>query len=121
MAVTVRVKVDTRGLARAKVLERRGAVAGLRQATEFLLGEAVAIVPLDESPLQDSGKPTVQASTLEGVVSFDTPYAVIQHENLDYRHAPGRTAKYLERPFDEHRQTLLAIVATSVRRALRGP
>ena len=31
------------------------------------------------------------------VVGYNTPYALLQHENLEYNHAPGRSAKYLEK------------------------
>jgi len=33
---------------------------------------------------------------IAGVVGFNTPYALVQHERLDYRHPMGGKAKYLE-------------------------
>jgi hypothetical protein len=56
---------------------------------------------------------------MTSAVSYDTPYAVRQHEELSYRHDPGRTAKYLEGPLREEKDTILAIIAAQVRRALR--
>jgi hypothetical protein len=53
------------------------------------------------------------------MASYDTPYAVRQHEDLTYRHAPGRTAKYLERPLNASRTQVLAIIAAQLRRSLR--
>ena len=36
-----------------------------------------------------------------GFGSQAVQYAVPQHERLDYRHAPGKQAHYLEEPFEE--------------------
>lgn len=98
---------------------KQGAARGLLLAAEHVLGEAQQVVPLDESPLMQSGTASVDEASLTGMVSYDTPYAVVQHERLDYRHAPGRTAKYLERPLNEARTEVAAIIAAQVRRAMR--
>ncbi|SJN34160.1 hypothetical protein [Mycetocola reblochoni] len=58
-------------------------------------------------------------SDLEATVSYDTPYAVIQHERLDFHHSEGQ-AKYLEGPLEENRGTLQELIATEVRRATGG-
>jgi hypothetical protein len=99
--------------------EKAGLVSGITAAIEHLLGEAVAIVPLEEATLQRSGVASVDRSSLTGAVSFDTPYAVRQHEDLTFRHDPGRQAKYLEQPAIQERDTMLALMAASMRRALR--
>lgn len=98
---------------------REGAARGLLLGAEHVLGESNAVVPLDESPLQHSGTASMDPASLTGMVSYDTPYAVVQHERLDYRHAPGRTAKYLEVPFNAEREAVQALIAAGVRRALR--
>lgn len=97
---------------------RRLAEEGLDRALEHLLAEAKKLVPLDESTLELSGKPTRDG--LKGAVSFDTPYAVVQHENMDYRHLPGRQAKYLEQPMNTEREVMLQLMAVSLRDWLRG-
>lgn len=43
----------------------------------------------------------VSADGKSGTVSYDTPYAVVQHEVTWYRHRPGRKAKYLEDPVND--------------------
>ncbi|MGW3847188.1 hypothetical protein [Streptomyces fagopyri] len=98
---------------------RQAAARGVFLAAEHVLGESQALVPLDESPLMQSGTASVDENSLTGAVSFDTPYAVRQHEDLTYRHAPGRTAKYLETPLNASRAEVLAIIAAQLRRALR--
>ena len=99
-------------LARTKVAERHG----VELALEHLLGEANKLVPLDEGNLERSGKVTVDSVNPEGTVSYDTPYAVIQHEDLTFNHLPGRQAKYLEQPLNTENQVMLAIVAATIRR-----
>jgi hypothetical protein len=98
---------------------RQAAARGAFLAAEHVLGESQALVPLDESPLMHSGTASVDEPSLTAMVSYDTPYAVRQHEDLTYRHAPGRTAKYLERPLNASRADVLAIVAAQLRRAMR--
>lgn len=103
----------------ALAAERQGAARGLRLAAEHVLGASRRRVPIDEATLERSGVATVDESALTAAVSYDTPYAVRQHEELTYRHAPGRTAKYLEGPLVEEADTVGEIIAAQVRRALR--
>lgn len=91
---------------------------GIARALEHTLGVATALVPLDEGPLQRSGKVIVNG--LNGSISYDTPYAIVQHEDLSFRHAPGRQAKYLEQPMNTERETMLALSAVGFRTWLRG-
>jgi len=99
-------------------LEPGVGLEGLQVAVQFLLGEAIKIVPLEEGTLQDSGKATVNEADLEGIVSFDTPYAVVQHERLDFVHANGREAKYLEKPWRANASKFAEIIAERIKRAL---
>ncbi|MFD8685371.1 hypothetical protein [Streptomyces sp. NPDC059651] len=97
---------------------RRLASEGLERGLEHVLTEAQRIVPLEEGTLERSGRVSVDG--LDGAISFDTPYAVIQHEALDFRHLLGRTAKYLEIPMNRERQVVLDMMAVGLRRWLRG-
>lgn len=83
---------------------------GLQDAGEYILGEAVDIVPLDTSDLSNSGRAMVDEANFRCVISFNTPYAVEQHENMTYAHAPGRTAKYLEIPLMTSAPTVLQLI-----------
>ncbi|MFI6443825.1 hypothetical protein [Kitasatospora sp. NPDC050543] len=96
---------------------REAAAHGLELGMENVLAESKRVVPLDEGTLERSGKAQVDRSALRGTVSYDTPYATRQHEELDYRHVPGRTAKFLERPFNENREVVLDLIAAEIRRA----
>ncbi|MFD9444946.1 hypothetical protein [Streptomyces sp. NPDC060001] len=97
---------------------RRLASEGLQRALEHTLGKAQAIVPLEEGTLERSGR--VDVDGLNGAISFDTVYAVIQHEALDFKHLPGRQAKYLEQPMNNERAVMLRLMAVPLRAWLRG-
>ncbi|MEV0115540.1 hypothetical protein AB0H77_20230 [Streptomyces sp. NPDC050844] len=97
-----------------------GAARGLRLAAEHVLARSRARVPIEEGTLERSGVATVDESSLTAAVSYDTVYAVRQHEELGYRHDAGRTAKYLEGPLNEQAGTVAEIIAAAVRRSLRG-
>ena len=99
---------------------RAGAVRGLRLAAEHVLAESRKRVPIEEATLERSGVATVDESSLDAAIAYDTPYAVRQHEELNYRHDAGRTAKYLEGPLAEQAPTVAAIIAAQLRRSLRG-
>lgn len=77
---------------------RTAAVAALRDAAEFLKDESNKIAPIDEGTLINSSFVAIDDQNLVAVVAYDTPYAVAQHERLNYRHRNGRQAKYLEQP-----------------------
>lgn len=90
---------------------------GLKTGAEHLLQASRAVVPLEEATLERSGKASVSESKLRAAVSYDTPYAVYQHERLDLRHDNGRTAKYLERPLLDEQRTLQELIAAQIRKA----
>lgn len=96
---------------------RRLASDGLEKALEHTLGVSQNQVPLDEDTLQRSGKVSVVG--LEGVITYDTVYAVRQHEEMDWKHLPGRKAKYLEDPMNSERDVMLRIMAVPLVRWLR--
>lgn len=97
---------------------RRVASRGLQRAAEHLLTESKKLVPLEEGTLERSGR--VNVDGLNGSVSYDTVYAVRQHEELTWRHLPGRSAKYLEIPMNSERDVMLRLMAVPLREWLRG-
>lgn len=98
---------------------RQAAARGLFLGGELVLQDSNTRVPLDEGPLERSGTASVDEGTLTAAVSYDTPYAVRQHEDMTYRHAPGRTAKYLEHALNSNADDVMELVAAQLRRALR--
>jgi len=55
-----------------------------------------------------------------GVPSHTTPHidAVNQHESMDFRHAQGRIAKYLEVALTSEAKTIEEIIADEIRTVL---
>ncbi|HEY1176985.1 MAG TPA: hypothetical protein VGF17_12575 [Phytomonospora sp.] len=104
---------------RALLAIREGAIRGVRLGAEHLLEVSRRRVPIEEGTLERSGVATVDEDAITAAVSYDTPYAVRQHEELTYRHDGGRSAKYLERPLHEENGTITEIIAAQVRRAMR--
>lgn len=92
----------------------RGIARGLTRGAQRLGALAMPLTPLDRGPLRSSQtvKPATE-NTNEAAVIYDTPYAVRQHEEMDYAHSVGQ-AKYLEQPLREHRAELFGIVAKEI-------
>lgn len=104
--------------AQASAAARAAVVRGVRKAAEHVLAEANKQVPHERGDLLRSGQVDVDPSTASAVISYDTPYAVRQHEELDYRHDPGRKAKYLEDPMRTEAPVVRDLVGAEIRRAL---
>jgi hypothetical protein len=96
------------------------AALGLAKWGELVLQQSRAIVPLDEATLERSGVASVDEPALTAAVSFDTPYAVVQHESLHFHHPGGREAKYLEKPWLESMKWALPLVAKELRKVTRS-
>lgn len=74
---------------------------GTWSALDHLAAVSKQQVPLDQGPLKNSCYVDVAEDGNSGTVSYDTPYAVVQHENTQYQHQRGRKAKYLEDPAND--------------------
>jgi hypothetical protein len=92
---------------------------GMFDALEHILGVSNSRVPHEEGVLEASGAQFLDRDELVGGISYDTPYAVRQHEELTWRHSPGRQAKYLESAMADERETAQGLIAAQIRRALR--
>lgn len=92
----------------------RGAARGVQMAAEHVLGEANQRAPIEEGTLIRSGVASSDPQTLRGAVSYDTPYAVRQHEDLSLQHDAGREAKWLENTINAEADTVRTIIADSI-------
>lgn len=97
---------------------RRLAEEAVQKGLEHVLTESNKIIPLDEGTLERSGR--VDRDGLNGTISYDTVYARRQHEELTWRHAPGRQAKYLETALTRSADTVRELMRVSLWRWLRG-
>jgi len=111
----------------ARDLAARVGMKTLHDGAEAILTESLKEVPLSTGTLARSGTVTDFPSRNEVYVSYNTPYAVRQHEDLGLRHpdprnplsTPGRKAKYLEDPFDRLKAKVMKLVRLRVKKALR--
>jgi len=127
-----------------KIAEDAGLKA-LRTGAEAILTEAIDETPIDTGTLRRSGTVTVGglpdwAQVYEAAesgsemkdafpgqegkekavyISFNTPYARRQHEELGYNHPRGGKAKYLEDPFNRNKEKVLKYADKQIRKALK--
>ena len=62
-----------------------------------------------------SGTVTTDPETLQAAVTYDTPYAVYQHEELGLKHDAGREAKFLENAVNTESSAVQEIIAATIR------
>lgn len=88
----IRVRSEWHG---NRVLARLGPVRrrALERGGHQWFARSQQLVPLREGHLQRSGKMKVTSGGVE--ISYSLVYARIQHNNLTFRHAPGRQALYI--------------------------
>ena len=131
---------------RTKLVSKKAQMAALealRVGAEAILTEAINEAPVETGTLRRSGTVTVgyvpdseavyaAASSRsmrdafrneEGkeqavYISFNTPYARRQHEEIGYNHPLGGKAKYLEDPFNRNKSKVLKYVEAHVKRVL---
>lgn len=113
-----RVEFTWRGRA-AKAASSQAIRTGLYAAGEFLLAKSKPLSPFQDGDLEGSAAVTV-VNDRKVAVHYNTPYAVKQHESLHFRHPRRGQAKYLEDPFNAHRETMKKIIARAVERQLGG-
>lgn len=127
-----------------KIAEEAGLKA-LRTGAEAILTEAIDETPIDTGTLRRSGTVTVgalpdgaqvyeaaesgtemKASFPDKIgkekavyISFNTPYARRQHEELGYNHPRGGKAKYLETPFNRNKNKVLKYAEKQIKKALQ--
>jgi hypothetical protein len=127
-----------------KIAEEAGLKA-LRTGAEAILTEAIDETPIETGTLRRSGTVTVGALPdgaqvyeaaesgsdmkdafpgAEGkekavYISFNTPYARRQHEEVGYYHPLGGYAKYLEVPFARNKKKVLKYADKQIRKALK--
>ena len=126
-------------------IAEEAALKALRTGAELILTEAIDETPVETGTLRRSGTVTVGALPdgtqvyeaaesgsdmkdafpgTEGkekavYISFSTPYARRQHEELGYNHPLGGKAKYLETPFNANKKKVIKYAERKIKEALR--
>lgn len=113
----------------------QAAIAGLEDAANMVKDKAVENAPLltaesmpragrvggDQggTPGELKGSARVDMEGQTAAISFNTIYASLQHERLDWHHTDGE-AKYLERAMNETRPEQVDIIAKRIREVTGG-
>lgn len=100
----------------------QAALDGVRAGGDVVLAESNDHAPRGRGTLISTGKVTTaeQGSTVTAAISYDTPYAVDAHEDLDLEHDSGRTAKFLENAMNSQRREAGQAVAREIRTQVGG-
>jgi hypothetical protein len=103
----------------ARRLREIGAASdqAMAENAEHLLGEAIQLAPKDLGDLRGSGDVRPLGDGEYEVGFYGLPYALRQHEELDWHHDEGQ-AKYLEQPFAENMDRYVQNVADAVKKAV---
>lgn len=97
------------------VATKQAARDSLVESAYDLAEKAAADAPIDKGDLRANAQVDVDnVESGEFSVYFDLPYALIQHENLDFNHPGGGKAKYLEDQFNANYQKYLDDAAEAV-------
>lgn len=99
----------------AEVIHRKAVEASERGA-RHLLDASDRTIPTDPGrELEGTGKVSTDERTATSAASYDTEYAVLQHERQDYEHDPGRRSKFLEQAMSEERAEIARVVRATMR------
>ena len=95
------------------------ALKALHTGGESILTEAIDETPIETGTLRRSGTVTTSKKEKAVYISFNTPYARRQHEELGYHHPRGGKAKYLEDPFNRNKKKVLQYAEKQIKKALK--
>lgn len=100
-----------------RIKKSKALIRGLKKAGNHIKKESQKLVPVDTGALKKSVRVEIHdlGHTAEVEVSYNTPYALVQHENLEYNHQVGQ-AKYLEQPMRTERKIVMGMIRDEVRK-----
>ncbi|MCL6611180.1 MAG: hypothetical protein K6T66_06545 [Peptococcaceae bacterium] len=99
----------------------QAAIQTIQTCAADLQGKSAMQAPIDTGDLRAncSVSPLQREDKQVWVkVGYDLPYAIVQHEHLEYQHPKGGKAKYLEDPYKENAAKYERFIKDAVKRAL---
>lgn len=99
-----------------QISTQKAARQGVYEASAHLQAAAMARAPIREGGLRSSAVHTPTDGGAE--VSFNTVYANVQHEGLNFNHPRGGEARYLTNAADAEKHVMRVIVENHIRGAL---
>lgn len=132
MPTTVDISGWLAKLGKKKAAGLRGVINGVNKLNQQIVGDAQQLAPVGGPPYSphDEAPGTLQASGVglpaeikgDSVVAqngFNTVYAPIQHERLDFRHSHGQ-AKYLETAIRQIAPKAQAFIASEMKKEIEA-
>lgn len=100
----------------------KGNERGLKRCAALLLRESMKIVPVDTGFLRRSGSWSMvgKGLTAKAMVGYSAAYSIFVHENLEARHKPGKSAKFLEQPYRDLQPEFLRIMREEMTGGKKG-
>lgn len=136
------LKKIERNLSKLQKQIEKEVLKGVEEALVDLSARSLTECPLDTGNLRESYKVDVNGDTIivgtknakpmkikkikkikdgkvEAEASYNTDYALIQHEDLTFNHpTPGTKAKYLEDPLKNNEQKYVDMITDKVKRVV---
>ena len=106
---------------KAEQVAMQAAIQAIGTCAADLQGKSARQAPIDTGDLRAncSVSPLQQENNQVWVtVGYNLPYAIVQHERLDFRHPKGGKAKYLEDPYKENAAKYERYIKSAVKQAL---
>lgn len=103
--------------AKIKALVAKAVDQAALDGAEVLLEAANRTVPLEEGDLGRSGDTDVEKG--KASVYYDSVYAARQHEETEWKHDPGRRAKWLEMAAREEVANVQRAMGEALKKAFR--
>lgn len=97
---------------------RSAAMKAFERTGEMLLEAADETVPTETGNLKGSGKVSLKTSggaVTSVKIGYTEPYALIQHEDTEYKHTGTGRAKWLQLTLQEKREEALAMIAEDLK------
>lgn len=107
---------------KAKAAAETAGKQALGYCAADLQGKSAAQAPIDTGDLRANcsvGPIEQKGHTLQTRVGYDLPYAIIQHEHMEYKHPKGGGPKYLENPYNANRARYEKYIKDAIKKDLK--
>jgi len=92
---------------------KRRIPTALNNVASFIEDESNQRAPRDEGAMINSSNVHIDGNT--AAISYNVPYALKQHEDLELHHPHGGSAKFLSRAIDENRTRIEQFLRDSLK------
>lgn len=113
----IRTRITQDGTAQAAAVVKAAAVKAVVEVAEDVLTESNDRIPVDEGDLRRSGEVTAFPEHVAATITYDTPYAVKQHEDPTINHPRQGEHHFLEKAVQDNADRYVAYIADRIRKA----